>query len=207
MTNHLYTRISTDKQDHASQCEQLNACLATLPPGRAEWYRDTASGSTPWRERLLGHILDTAAPGDCIIVSEVSRIARSTLGVLSFLQLAQERDLTVIAAKNKLRLDGSLPSKITVTVLALAAEIERDLLRERTTAALLARRQRGLPLGRPVGSRSQSKLDDRKDEITACLKAKVSKRGIARLLAVSPNTLYRYLASNPHTTPPDGGNP
>lgn len=195
MTNHLYTRISTDKQDHASQCAQLNACLATLPPGRCEWYRDTASGSTPWKERLLGHIIQTATPGDCILVSEVSRIARSTLGVLSFLQLAQERAVTVIAAKNKLRLDGSLPSKITVTVLALAAEIERDLLRERTTAALLARKQRGLPLGRPVGSRSQSKLDQRKDEIHACLKARVSKRGIARLLAVSPTTLYRYLAS------------
>lgn len=201
-TAHLYTRVSTDKQDTASQMNQLQDLIATLPHARLVWYQDELSGSTPWAERKLGQILTAAAPGDYVLVSEVSRIARSTLGVLSFLQAAQERQLTVIAARNKLTLDGSLPSKITITVLALASEIERDLLRERTRAALAQRRAQGQALGRPPGSKSESKLAPQLAEIERCLAARVSKRSIARLLRVSPNTLYRYLRDKGlHTTP------
>jgi DNA invertase Pin-like site-specific DNA recombinase len=118
------------------------------------------------------------------------------LGVLSFLQAAATRHVTVIAARNKLVMDESLHSKITVTVLALAADIERQLLRERTKAALDARRKAGLPMGRPRGSKSGSMLDSRKAEIFKCLKANVSKRAIARLMGCAPGTLYAFLSES-----------
>jgi DNA invertase Pin-like site-specific DNA recombinase len=197
MTIRLYVRVSTDHQDTDGQNGSLIAFLAANPPDTERWYQDTASGSVPWTKRQLGQALADAEPGDTIAVSEISRIARSTLGVLSFLQAAAEKQVTVIATRNKLQLDGTLPSKITITVLALAAEIERDLLRERTRAALAARKAAGVKLGRPTGSRSPSKLLAKREDITRLLAARVPKRAIARVLDCAPGTLYAYLRSQP----------
>jgi DNA invertase Pin-like site-specific DNA recombinase len=195
MQTHAYIRCSTDKQDETSQRQQIATYMGGPDTQPDTWTIDTASGGLPWKKRKLSQVLFSAARGDCIIVSEVSRIARSTLGVLSFLEEATACGISVVAVRSKLVLDESLHSKITVTVLALAAEIERDLLRERTRAALDARRQAGLPLGRPVGSRSGSMLDSRRSEIESCLKAGVSKRAIARLMGCSPGTLYAFLGT------------
>lgn len=195
MTYFLYIRCSTEKQDEQSQRQQIYSWLpsSNIPP--LTEVIDFASGGRPWQSRKLAGILADAEQGDTIVVSEISRIARSTIGVLTFLQAAADKGVSVVAVRSKLVLDDSLHSKITVTVLALAAEIERDLLRERTKAALDARRQAGLPLGRPVGSRSKSMLDSRGSEIDKCLKAGVSKRAVARLMGCAPGTLYAYLAS------------
>jgi DNA invertase Pin-like site-specific DNA recombinase len=188
-------RCSTEQQDEASQRQQIASWFEGKESGPDVWIIDHASGGKPWQKRKLLDVLDAAIPGDYIVVSEVSRIARSTLGVLSFLEAAADKRVSVVAVRSKLILDDSLHSKITVTVLALAAEIERDLLRERTKAALDARRQAGLPLGRPRGSKSDSMLTSRRPEIERCLKAGVSKRAIARMLNCAPGTLYAYLSS------------
>lgn len=200
MKTTAYLRISTAAQDEASQRSQLNAwAIATGTP--IDFYAtDTASGSAPWQNRKLAAVLEVSAPGDKIVVSEISRIARSTVGVLTFLQAAAAAKVTVIAVQNKLALDDSMHSKITVTVLALAAEIERDLLRSRTRAALDARRAAGQPLGRPHGSRSTSILEARRKDIAALLAAKVSKRAIARIMECSPSTLYAFLSRPPAGT-------
>lgn len=195
MRYHAYIRCSTADQDQASQRQQIAEWFGEKSVGPDSETIDTASGGTPWQKRKIAQVLYTSAPGDYIVVSEISRIARSTLGVLSFLQEAAGKGVSVVAVRSKLVLDDSLHSKITTTILALAAEIERDLLRERTKAALESRRQAGLPLGRPVGSRSGSMLDSRRAEIEKCLKANVSKRSIARLMGCAPGTLYAFLAS------------
>ena len=199
MTATAYLRISTDHQDEASQRQQIAELTKSTGLVIDREFAETASGGTPWQERMLATLLRTASAGDTIVVSEISRIARSTVGVLTFLQAAAAAKINVIAVRNKLVLDDSLHSKITVTVLALAAEIERDLLRERTKAALAARRAAGLPLGRPRGSISSSVLEPRAAEIEKALSAKISKRGIARMLGCSPGTLYAYLSRRADT--------
>ena len=191
-----YLRISTDKQDEASQRQIIAGGLPGLCPGPCEYISDTSSGSTPWQLRALAGALDRSSAGDTIIVSEISRIARSTVGVLTFLQAAAERGITVYAVKSGIRLDGSTASKIVVTVLAMAAEIERDLLRERTTAALQARKARGLPIGRQPGALGKrNKLAGRMAEIQPLLDAKVARSAIARILCVSRQTLHSYLSA------------
>ena len=197
MKTTAYLRISTDQQDHASQLEQIEKWATENKRHGLAYVNDNASGSKPWQERKLSAIIEAAQPGESIIVSEISRIARSTVGVLTFLQTAAAKKVTVVAVQNKLALDDSMHSKITVTVLALAAEIERDLLRERTRAALAARKAKGLPMGRPVGSRSASLLEPRRADIAAMIAAKVSKRAIARVLQCAPGTLYAYLQNSP----------
>lgn len=197
MKTTAYLRISTDQQDHASQLAQIDRWATIAEAHPLAYVTDSASGSKPWQDRKLSAVLEASAPGDRIVVSEISRIARSTVGVLTFLQQAAARQVTVIAVQNKLALDDSMHSKITVTVLALAAEIERDLLRSRTKAALEARRSAGLPLGRPRGSKSAKILEPRRADIQNLLAAKVSKRAIARVMGCAPSTLYAFLSGDP----------
>lgn len=200
MSRYAYLRLSTDKQDEASQRAIITSSM-TNPTGESiEWVSDMASGGTPWQSRAISGILERSLAGDTIIVSEISRIARSTVGVLTFLQAAAEKSVNVVAVKSGIRLDGSLQSKIVITVLAMAAEIERDLLKERTKAALQARKLSGLPVGRQQGSKGKrNKLEGRYSEITPLIAAKVSKSGIARLLGVSRMTLHTYLETQKGT--------
>lgn len=187
-----YLRVSTDKQDEASQRQIIGGKCQEV----GEWVSDTASGAKPWQDRAIAGVLDRCERGDKLMVSEISRIARSTVGVLTFLQAAAEKGVTVDAVKSGILLDGSTASKIVVTVLAMAAEIERDLLRERTKAALDARKARGLPVGRQAGATGKkNKLGGRWQEIEPLLKAKVAKTAIARVLGVSRQTLHVYLES------------
>ena len=190
-----YLRISTEQQDHASQRQQIDTYAAANGLIVTDYIHDNESGSTPWQQRQIGRLLRELPTGSTILVSEISRVARSVVGVLTAFQFAIERGITVIAARSNLRLDGSLPAKIVITMLALAAEIERDLIRDRTKAALQARKARGLPFGRQIGAFGTSCLHNRGAEIDRALAAKISKRGIARLLNVSPQTLYTYLAN------------
>jgi len=191
-----YLRISTDKQDETSQRHIITDFFNSTEPMIDEWLADTASGGAPWQSRLIAGILCRADAGDTIIVSEISRIARSTVGVLTFLQAAAEKGVSVIAVKSGIRLDGSTASKIVVTVLAMAAEIERDLLRERTKAALDARKARGLPVGRQPGALGKrNKLAGRMAEIQPLIDAKVARSAIARILCVSRQTLHNFLSA------------
>jgi DNA invertase Pin-like site-specific DNA recombinase len=193
----IYMRISTEKQDEASQRQIISEYLKHPPGELIEWLVDTASGATPWQQRPIAGALASCSPNDTIIVSEISRIARSTVGVLTFLQAAAEKEVTVIAIKSGIRLDGSTASKIVVTVLAMAAEIERDLLRERTKAALAARKAAGLAIGRQLGaSGKHNKLNGKWSEVKKLLDSKVSKSATARLLNVSRVTLDSFIQQN-----------
>lgn len=189
-----YLRVSTDAQDYASQRNQIDTWATARGHPIDEYIGDTASGATPWQERELRNIIDRLARGDAIVVSEVSRIARSTIGVLTFVELAVARGVSIYACRNAMEFGAGIQSKVTLTVLALAAEIERDLIRDRTRAALKAKRERGEHLGRKVGQVVALKLDSRREEILRCLAAKVSKRAIARMLTVSPTTLHHWLS-------------
>jgi len=189
-----YLRISTDAQDYQSQRNQIEAWNAIHGPMQIEYISDAASGSVPWQERALARALETLAAGDTLIVSEVSRIARSVVGVLTFLEKTMTAGIQVIACRNNLRFGDNIQSKVTVTILALAAEIERELIRDRTKAALAAKRARGEALGRKVGQVVALKLDGKREEIVRCLAARVSKRAIARMLGVSPTTLALWLS-------------
>lgn len=187
-----YLRISTDKQDEASQRKIIEAKYPL--ENLISFVSDTASGGKPWQERAIAGVLERAERGDLIIVSEISRIARSTVGVLTFLEAATEKGVQVDAVNTGIKLDGSMSATIVLTVFAMVAQIERALLKERTKAALDARKARGLPIGRQQGAKGKrNKLDGRMNEIRPLLDAKVSKTAVARVLGVSRQTLDTFL--------------
>ncbi len=196
MTNYAYLRVSTDAQDVDNQRHGVSAYCLQRAIAPVEWVEDTASGKTDWRARKLGEIITAAMPGDVLVVAEVSRLARSTLGVLEIIEAARKAGLAVHVVKQNLIADGSTQSHITITVLGLAAQIERELIAARTREALQKRRDAGQKLGRPAGESKNLKLDPHRAAILDMLAKNVSKRSIARMLSVPPSTLHRWLDRN-----------
>ena len=138
----LYLRISTDKQEHDMQraeCARY-ALHENLPIGQT--ITDTASGALPWRKRALGELL--AGPRDFtdLIIYEYSRIGRDMVDTLEFLKTCNENNISVHVAKSKTVVRADIGGKVLSTVMSLAAEIERDLLRSRTKDALTERKRK-----------------------------------------------------------------
>lgn len=194
MTTHFaYLRVSTNSQDAENQkLGVLDYCnTRNLVP--LKMITDEVSTQVSWKERQIGNILDTAKPGDTIVVSEISRLARSTLQVLEILESAAKKKISVHIVKNGLVMDGSIQATITATILGLAAQIEKEFISLRTREALTRRKESGLPMGRPKGKAKSVKLDEHKTEIYSFLKKGVNKRSIAKIIECSPTTLYTWL--------------
>jgi DNA invertase Pin-like site-specific DNA recombinase len=197
VTTYAYIRVSTDKQDLDNQRHGVIEYAKRNALEPLHFFEDTASGKKLWRERDLGKLFEQAKKGDVLLVAEISRLARSTLQVLEILQEAARIGIAVHVAKSNMVMDGSLNSRITATVLGLAAEIEWEFISARTTEALAKRKAAGLPLGRPKGRTSETKkLDKRKTEIKDLLAKGVHKTSIARIVECSPTTLYAWMEEN-----------
>jgi DNA invertase Pin-like site-specific DNA recombinase len=96
------------------------------------WVQEKASGSLDADKRDLGKLLPRLQSGDALVISELSRLGRSTADVLTTLKHLSERQVAVHVVKGNMRLDDSLNSRILTTVLGLASEIERELIRVRS---------------------------------------------------------------------------
>ena len=188
-----YLHVSTDAQDVANQRHCVVRYCADKKLSAPIFIEDTASGRTDWRARPLGQLITRASAGDVIVVAEVSRLASSTLHVLEIGRECLERGVVLHVAKNGIVFDDTLQSNIVATVLGLVAEIERDFISARANEALAKRKSEGVKLGRPTGSARKLRLDAYAGRIDDYLAKKVEKRAIAKLLNVSPNTLYSWL--------------
>ena len=190
----IYLRVSTDQQDVDNQRHGILEYANQQGISGLQFVEDTVSGKVKWKERRIGDLLlKTMQPGDTVVFAEISRMARSTLQVLEMLEHATTTNLQVHIAKQRMRFDDSLNSKITATVLGLAAEIEREFISMRTKEALAKRKADGKTLGRPKGKAETVKLDARREEIMRYLKKDISKRSIAKLVDCSKSTLYNWL--------------
>lgn len=188
-----YLRVSTDAQDVANQKLGVLEYCAAHKWAAPQLVEDTASGKLDWQKRKIGELIQTMPPGSVLVAAEITRLARSTLQVLEIMRMCAEREISVHVVKSRLILDGSLSSKITATILALAGEIEREFISARTTESLRRRKDAGLPMGRPKGEAESLTLDSRAAEIDKYLNLKLNKRAIAKLLECSPTTLHAWI--------------
>lgn len=193
--NFIYLRVSTGLQDADSQMLGITDYCEKQGIKQINVTKDTVTGAKGWRERRLSQIMEQASAGDKIIVSEISRIGRSTADVLDFLAEAVKKKVIVIAVKNNITFDESISSKIFATVLALAAEIERDFIRTRTKEGMANAVKKGVRIGRPVGRKSKSSIDQSRKDIMDLLAVKSSKSLICRIVGCSRGTLDRFLKS------------
>ena len=132
-----------------------------------------------------------------MLVSELSRLGRSVGQVIQIVDELVKNQIRFIAIKENIHLDGKqdIQSKVMVTMFSLFAEIERDLISERTREGLIAARAKGRVLGRPKGSHGNSRLDGKENEIQMLLCKKVSKTSIAKILDVSRSALLYFISS------------
>jgi DNA invertase Pin-like site-specific DNA recombinase len=177
-------RVSTNAQELDSQKIGLVDYAEAHHLGIDEWVKETVSGTLDASKRDLGlKLLPKLQAGDALIIPELSRLGRSTADVLATLKLLSERQVKVHVVKGAFQLDDSINSKILSTVLGLAAEIERELIRARSIEGQARAKAAGKHIGRPRIERDEdrhSKLDKHAEEIRRFASRGMTKLNLAR---------------------------
>ena len=189
-----YIRVSSDKQTVENQrfeisnfCEKNSLTIDVL-------VEETISGMTRVENRKLGKLLKRMKKGDILICSELSRLGRNLLMIMGVLNECMNRDIQVWTIKDNYRLGSDINSKVLAFAFGLSAEIERNLISQRTKEALARKKAEGVVLGRPKGSKSaKTKLTGQEKRIKELLDKRVSYSAIGRILGVHRLTVSSFV--------------
>jgi DNA invertase Pin-like site-specific DNA recombinase len=158
------------------------------------WVNETVSGTRDSRRRELGKTLREMKKGDLLVCTELSRLGRNMMMVMSILNQCSQQEIRVYTIKDRFELSDNLNAKIIAFAFSLAAEIERNLISQRTREALAAKKQAGVRLGRPRGaSKKKEKFLQNLPDVRRQLQDGVPLGAIAKKLNIHRNTLSRYL--------------
>lgn len=194
--NYGYIRVSSDKQTVENQRYEIERFCAAQGLSINGWIEETISGTRDYDKRKLGELLERVQAGDLIICSELSRLGRSLYMVMEILSICMDKDCRVWTIKDNFRLGDDIQSKVLAFAFGLSAEIERNLISQRTREALARKRAEGVHLGRPKGALSKkTKLSGTEDTIQLLLDRGNSYAAIARALQVDRSTLVRFCRS------------
>jgi DNA invertase Pin-like site-specific DNA recombinase len=199
-----YLRVSSQFQDLDKNKADILSFANERKLGHVTWVEEKVSGVKTWRKREIAKAVESLSNDDWLIVPELSRLGRSTLDILEVLSLLREKGVNVYALKGNWSLNGTIEAKVFVTMMALFAEIERDLISARTKEALKARKAAGVQLGRPKGP-GKSKLDQYRPEIESLLKTGSTLKYIAKRYGSSEANLLNWLKKNKIDRKPDYG--
>lgn len=189
-----YIRVSTDKQTVENQRYEINRFCEKNTLIVDKWIEETISGTKEVDKRKLGRLLKKMKKDDILICAELSRLGRTLFMIMDILNQCMKRDIEVWTIKDNYRLGSDISSKVLAFAFGLSAEIERNLISQRTKEALARKRAEGVILGRPKGSKSKTvKLTGREKEIKALLDKNVSKSAIGRILGVHRLTVSEYI--------------
>ncbi len=187
-----YLRVSSVDQDIGKNKADILKLANDKGLGQVFFVEEKISGKVPWRDRKIAGILEELKNGDNILVSELSRLGRSMLECMEILSIATQKKINIFAVKGNWQLDNSIQSKIIAMAFSMAAEIERDLISQRTKEALRIKKEAGIKLGRPPGT-GKSKLDKFRPEIEALLTNGSSQRFIARRYGTVESNLINWM--------------
>ena len=190
-----YLRVSTRSQDLANQK------LAILDYAQKQQlvvdrFVEIQVSSRKARQReSIDDLVHSLSVGDRLLVSELSRLGRSLGQVIQIVDTLVHRKIRFIAIKEGIELDGKqdLQTKVMVALFGLFAEVERDLISERTKEGMAAARAQGKMIGRPKGLPGKSKLDGKENDLRELMGKGLSISSIAKLLGVSRNALYHFI--------------
>lgn len=195
--NYGYIRVSSDKQTVENQrFEIVNFCKKEQIKIDG-WIEETVSGTKNYDKRELGILLDKVEKGDLIICSELSRLGRSLFMIMEILNHCMNKECRVWTIKDGYRLGDDIQSKVLAFAFGLSAEIERDLISQRTKEALARKRAEGVVLGRPKGRKScKVKLSGKEEFVKELRKQGVSISEIARIYKVNRNTVSTFIKNH-----------
>lgn len=197
--NYGYIRVSSDKQTVENQRYEINQFCVKEGICVDGWIEETVSGTKTYTKRRLGYLLKHVSQGDLIICSELSRLGRNLLMIMEILSFCMQRECKVWTIKDSYRLGDDIQSKVLAFAFGLSAEIERNLISQRTREALKRVRAEGKRVGRPPGRQSRPELSPlygKQEYIQKALKAGQSQYMIAKKLRCSRNTLRRFIDRN-----------
>ncbi len=195
-----YLRTSTDKQDLDQQRLQILAYGEQHDLHIDEFIAIQISSRRTATERRLDELFQRLNAGDTLIVTELSRLGRSTGQVISLIDELIQHDIRVIVIKQQLILDrnhNDLQSLTMVTLLSLFAQMERMMISQRTKEALATKKAQGILLGKPKGTIQKSMYDKDRKRIVELLKLGVSIRHISlhHLDYGSTSNLHYYVTT------------
>lgn len=192
-----YLRVSSDEQDVNSQKQGV----VKFAEAR-EWHIDEyitdegVSGGKDPDKRNLGPLLKKLKKDDIVIASEISRLGRDLYMVMDILHFCMKTGCKIYTVKDNFSLDDNIQSKVLAFAFGLAAEIERQMIRQRTKEGLKLRMNLGVLLGRPVGRKTDPDVmcpPEQKEKIIEQFKWGVPERRLAENFNIDRNTITRWL--------------
>lgn len=178
-----YIRASTDKQDLNNQKLEIFEFAKKNKLEVDDFIQMTISSRKTTKERRIDEMLSVLDDADTLIVTELSRLGRSTAEVIGLVNELIKKQVRVIAIKQNLDMkQHDMNSKIMITLFSLFAELERDLISLRTKEALASKKAQGIKLGKPKGTVQKSKFDQDIIKIQELLSLGLSVRKIAIFL-------------------------
>lgn len=194
---YAYIRVSTAEQSCSSQQYEIRKWATATGQTIDRWESESVSGTIVPGKRKLGRMIRRLKRGDLIVCTEISRLGRNMLMIMSILNDCAAKGIRIHTIKDNFSLDNDLNSKIIAFAFALAAEIERNLISQRTREALAELKASGVRLGRPAGSYKR-KCEVMRDlpRIIELRAAGFSYPAIAKRYGIHRNTLVNYLKSN-----------
>lgn len=194
MSNIGYIRVSSLKQTLEHQRFEIENFAQQEGIKIDTWVEEKISSRKALKNRELSKVLDNLEENDVLISCEISRLGRSLLEVMRILETCLNKNCQVWTLKENYRLGNDIQSKVLAFAFGLAAEIERQLISDRTKSSLANIKAKGKKLGRPFTAESKKlKLSENGRRIRKMLKEGFSKSKIARILGVERGTLRRYL--------------
>ena len=190
-----YIRVSTTQQDLTNQKLAIHE-YARRNGLLIDRFVEVQMSTRKARQKSgVDEVIEGLEPGDALVVSELSRLGRSLGQIIQIVDQLVQRKIQFTAIKESICLNGKqdMRTKVMVTLFGLFAEIERDLISERTKEGLAAAKAKGKLLGRPKGSLGKSRLDGKEEEIRTLIGKKVSKASLAKIMDVSRTTMCHFI--------------
>ena len=192
-----YLRVSTEKQFLANQREEILRFAEKNELMIDKWYTETVSGKVSSKERKLAGVLNRMQKGDTLIVTEISRLSRTMLEIMTILNSCIKKNVILYSTKEGYVFQNDINSKVLGLAFGLMAEIERNLISMRTKEALARRKKEGVKLGRRKGTCPAMRvLRENKRRLKRDAQRGVSCSELARQMGVSRTTMFRFLRSN-----------
>ena len=190
-----YIRVSSDKQTVENQRFEIEEFCRVNNIIIDGWIEETISGTQSYGTRRLGRLLRRVKTGDTIICSELSRLGRALFMIMEILSICMKKECIVWTIKDGYHLGEDIQSKVLAFAFGLSAEIERNLISQRTKEALARLRAGGKVLGRPKGAQSRRtahKLYSKERVIQKMKKDGCTLTEISERLHVSRSTVSHY---------------
>lgn len=167
-----YIRASVSAQDIKHQRHEILEYAHRQHITIDHFIEITVSSTKNSRKRRIEELQERLQPEDALLVTELSRLGRSTGEVIILINKLVEYGITIQIIKQNLILtknNQNITSKVMVTLLALFAEIERDFISLRTKEALASKKAQGVILGKPKGTIQTSMYDNDRERIEELL--------------------------------------